>query len=154
MGLRDPLVVRREESEARAKAAPPHKVVTGRPRAPVGELVYFDKELILLFFSPLILLLSPVGFLFEGFEGLAITELYLPLHPSLSTALSSFDRVARFSRAFACVRACTQVEVELYCRVRRIHIHHHTDRPILTFLSVLYKKKAVYGTCMIYGDDL
>ena len=81
MGLRDPLVVRREESEARAKAAPPHKVVTGRPRAPVGELVYFDKELILLFFSPLILLLSPVGFLFEGFEGLAITELYYPYTP-------------------------------------------------------------------------
>jgi len=68
MGLRDPLVVRREESEARAKAAPPHKVVTGRPRAPVGELVYFDKELILLFFSPLILLLSPVGFFLKDLK--------------------------------------------------------------------------------------
>jgi hypothetical protein len=46
MGFRDPLVVRREESEARTKAAPPPpKVVTGRPRAPVGELVaYFDKS--------------------------------------------------------------------------------------------------------------
>jgi hypothetical protein len=37
IGFRDPLV-RREESEARAKAAPPPpKVVTGRPRAPVGD---------------------------------------------------------------------------------------------------------------------
>ncbi|KAI0271944.1 hypothetical protein BGY98DRAFT_1004602 [Russula aff. rugulosa BPL654] len=46
MGFRDPLVVRREESQARAKAAPaPPKVVTGKPRAPVGELVaYFDKS--------------------------------------------------------------------------------------------------------------
>jgi hypothetical protein len=46
IGFRDPLVVRREESEARAKAArPPPKVVTGKPRAPVGELVaYFDKS--------------------------------------------------------------------------------------------------------------
>jgi hypothetical protein len=42
MGFRDPLVVHREESEARAKAAPPPpKVVTGRPHAPVGELVAF-----------------------------------------------------------------------------------------------------------------
>ena len=46
MGFRDPLLVRREESEARAKAArPAPKVVTGKPRAPVGELVaYFDKS--------------------------------------------------------------------------------------------------------------
>ena len=46
VGFRDPLVVRREESEARAKAVPPPpKVVTGKPRAPVGELVaYFDKS--------------------------------------------------------------------------------------------------------------
>jgi hypothetical protein len=46
MGFRDPLVMRREENEARAKAAPPPpKVVTGKPRAPVGELVaYFDKS--------------------------------------------------------------------------------------------------------------
>jgi len=46
MGFRDPLVMRREENEARAKAVPPPpKVVTGRPRAPVGELVaYFDKS--------------------------------------------------------------------------------------------------------------
>lgn len=45
-GFRDPLVMRREELEARAKAVPPPpKVVTGRPRAPVGELVaYFDKS--------------------------------------------------------------------------------------------------------------
>ena len=45
-GFRDPLIVRREENEARAKAArPPPKVVTGKPRAPVGELVaYFDKS--------------------------------------------------------------------------------------------------------------
>jgi hypothetical protein len=45
-GFRDPLLVRREENEARAKAVPPPpKVVTGRPRAPVGELVaYFDKS--------------------------------------------------------------------------------------------------------------
>jgi hypothetical protein len=44
--FRDPLVVRREESEARAKSArPPPKVVSGKPRAPVGELVaYFDKS--------------------------------------------------------------------------------------------------------------
>jgi hypothetical protein len=44
-GFRDPLVVRREENEARAKATPrPPKVVAGKPRAPVGELVaYFDK---------------------------------------------------------------------------------------------------------------
>jgi hypothetical protein len=44
--FRDPLVVRREESEARAKAArPPPKVVAGKPRAPVGEMVaYFDKS--------------------------------------------------------------------------------------------------------------
>jgi hypothetical protein len=44
--FRDPLVVRREESEARAKTAkPPPKVVAGKPRAPVGELVaYFDKS--------------------------------------------------------------------------------------------------------------
>jgi hypothetical protein len=46
MGFKDPLVVRREEIEARAKTArPPPKVVTGKPRAPVGELVaYFDKS--------------------------------------------------------------------------------------------------------------
>ena len=46
MGFRDPLLVRREENEARAKTArPPPKVVTGKPRAPVGELVaYFDKS--------------------------------------------------------------------------------------------------------------
>ncbi len=45
-GFRDPLVVRREESEARAKSAPlPPRVVSGKPRAPVGELVaYFDKS--------------------------------------------------------------------------------------------------------------
>ena len=45
-GFRDPLAMRREESQARAKAVPPPpKVVTGRPRAPVGELVaYFDKN--------------------------------------------------------------------------------------------------------------
>ena len=45
-GFRDPLVVRREELEARAKAVPPPpKVVSGKPRAPVGELVaYFDKS--------------------------------------------------------------------------------------------------------------
>ncbi len=45
-GFRDPLVVRREESEARTKAAPaPPRVVAGKPRAPVGELVaYFDKS--------------------------------------------------------------------------------------------------------------
>ena len=45
-GFRDPLVVRREETEARAKTAqPPPKVFAGRPRAPVGELVaYFDKS--------------------------------------------------------------------------------------------------------------
>ena len=44
--FRDPLVVRREEHEARAKAVPPApKVVSGKPRAPVGELVaYFDKS--------------------------------------------------------------------------------------------------------------
>ncbi|KAH9060243.1 hypothetical protein EDB87DRAFT_1790250, partial [Lactarius vividus] len=44
-GFRDPLVVRREEHEARAKAVPPPpKVVSGKPRAPVGELVaFFDK---------------------------------------------------------------------------------------------------------------
>ena len=44
--FRDPLVVRREEHEARAKAVPPPpKVVSGKPRAPVGELVaYFDKS--------------------------------------------------------------------------------------------------------------
>ena len=44
-GFRDPLVVRREESEARAKATPrPPKVVAGKPRAPIGELVaYFDR---------------------------------------------------------------------------------------------------------------
>jgi hypothetical protein len=43
--FRDPLVVRREVNEARAKATPrPPKVVAGKPRAPVGELVaYFDK---------------------------------------------------------------------------------------------------------------
>ena len=46
MGFRDPLLMRREEIEARAKAVPPPpKVVTGKPRAPVGELVaYFDKS--------------------------------------------------------------------------------------------------------------
>jgi hypothetical protein len=45
-GFRDPLVVRREESVVRAKAAPrPPRVVSGKPRAPVGELVaYFDKN--------------------------------------------------------------------------------------------------------------
>ena len=45
-GFRDPLMVRREESEARAKAAPaPPKVFAGKPRAPVGQLVaYFDKS--------------------------------------------------------------------------------------------------------------
>jgi hypothetical protein len=45
-GFRDPLVVRREEDEARARAAPrPPRVVSGKPRAPVGELVaYFDKS--------------------------------------------------------------------------------------------------------------
>ena len=45
-GFRDPLMMRREESEARAKAAPaPPKVFAGKPRAPIGELVrYFDKS--------------------------------------------------------------------------------------------------------------
>ena len=45
-GFRDPLVMRREEKEARAKATPaPPKVFAGKPRAPVGELVaYFDKS--------------------------------------------------------------------------------------------------------------
>ncbi|KAH9029601.1 hypothetical protein EDB85DRAFT_1965939 [Lactarius pseudohatsudake] len=45
-GFRDPLVMRREEHEARAKAVPPPpKVVSGKPRAPVGELVaFFDKS--------------------------------------------------------------------------------------------------------------
>jgi hypothetical protein len=45
-GFRDPLVVRREENEARVKAAPPPpKVFAGKPRAPVGQLVaYFDKS--------------------------------------------------------------------------------------------------------------
>jgi len=45
-GFRDPILVRREESEARAKAAPaPPKVFAGKPRAPVGQLVaYFDKS--------------------------------------------------------------------------------------------------------------
>ncbi|KAF8265667.1 hypothetical protein EI94DRAFT_1685323 [Lactarius quietus] len=45
-GFRDPLVVRREELEARAKAVPaPPKVISGRPRAPVGEMVaFFDKS--------------------------------------------------------------------------------------------------------------
>ncbi|KAI0251515.1 hypothetical protein BJV78DRAFT_1210251 [Lactifluus subvellereus] len=45
-GFRDPLVVRREEVEARAKVAPrPPRVVAGKPRAPVGELVaYFDRS--------------------------------------------------------------------------------------------------------------
>jgi len=45
-GFRDPLVMRREENEARAKAAPaPPKVYAGKPRAPVGQLVaYFDKS--------------------------------------------------------------------------------------------------------------
>jgi hypothetical protein len=45
-GFRDPLLMRREEHEARAKAVPaPPKVVSGKPRAPVGELVaYFDKS--------------------------------------------------------------------------------------------------------------
>jgi hypothetical protein len=45
-GFRDPLVMRREESEARMKATrPPPKVIAGKPRAPVGELVaYFDKS--------------------------------------------------------------------------------------------------------------
>ena len=45
-GFRDPLVVRREETVARARAVPPPpRVVTGKPRAPVGELVaYFDKS--------------------------------------------------------------------------------------------------------------
>jgi hypothetical protein len=39
-----PLVMLREESDARAKAVrPPPKVVSGKPRAPVGELVaYFE----------------------------------------------------------------------------------------------------------------
>ena len=46
VGFRDPLLMRREEHEARSKAVPPPpKVVTGKPRAPVGELVaYFDKS--------------------------------------------------------------------------------------------------------------
>lgn len=45
-GFRDPLLVRREENEARAKAVPaPPKVFAGKPRAPVGQLVaYFDKS--------------------------------------------------------------------------------------------------------------
>ena len=45
-GFRDPLVMRREEHEARVKTAPaPPKVVSGKPRAPVGELVaFFDKS--------------------------------------------------------------------------------------------------------------
>ena len=45
-GFRDPLLMRREEHEARAKAVPPPpKVVSGKPRAPVGELVaFFDKS--------------------------------------------------------------------------------------------------------------
>ncbi|KAI0293637.1 hypothetical protein B0F90DRAFT_1762074 [Multifurca ochricompacta] len=45
-GFRDPLVVRREENEARAKAVPPPpRVISGKPRAPVGELVaFFDKS--------------------------------------------------------------------------------------------------------------
>ncbi|KAI0265361.1 hypothetical protein BC834DRAFT_879065 [Gloeopeniophorella convolvens] len=44
--FRDPLVVRREALEARVKSAPvPPKVVAGKPRAPVGELVaFFDKS--------------------------------------------------------------------------------------------------------------
>jgi hypothetical protein len=50
----------------------------------------------LLLHWPLILLFCLAGVFFE--------ELYLPSQPSLSTAFSSFDRVARFSRAFACVR--------------------------------------------------
>lgn len=45
-GFRDPLVVRREELEARARSVPPPpKVVAGKPRAPVGQLVaFFDKS--------------------------------------------------------------------------------------------------------------
>ena len=45
-GFRDPLLVRREEHEARAKAVPPPpKVVSGRPRAPVNQMVaFFDKS--------------------------------------------------------------------------------------------------------------
>ena len=36
---------RRNESEARAKTALPPKVVTGKPRAPVGDSVaYFDES--------------------------------------------------------------------------------------------------------------
>ncbi|KAI0283609.1 hypothetical protein BGY98DRAFT_950693 [Russula aff. rugulosa BPL654] len=49
MGFRDPLIplfACREENEVRAKTAPPPpKVVTGKRRTPVGELVaYFDKS--------------------------------------------------------------------------------------------------------------
>ncbi|KAI9507111.1 hypothetical protein F5148DRAFT_1015458 [Russula earlei] len=45
-GFRDPLVVRREQTEARVKAAPlAPKVFAGKPRAPVGEMVaYFDRS--------------------------------------------------------------------------------------------------------------
>ena len=42
----DPLVVRRQTKEALASSAtPPPKVMPGKPRAPVGQLVkYFDQD--------------------------------------------------------------------------------------------------------------
>jgi hypothetical protein len=51
MGFRDPLVVRREDNDARAKAAPPTpEGVTGEPHTPVGDLVAYPDNL--LFISP------------------------------------------------------------------------------------------------------
>ena len=61
----------------------------------------------LLFFWPLVLLPYLIG-VFEGLQ----SSTYLP------RILTSFDRVAHFSRV--CMRACTQIEIGLYCTVRRI----------------------------------
>jgi hypothetical protein len=83
MGFQDPLVVRREENEARAEAVPPPpKVVTERPRAPVGE--HLASWWLISIRADFLLFLT-------------------------------FNRVARFPRI--CVRACTKVEIGLYCTV-------------------------------------
>ena len=105
-GFWDPPVMRQEETEARSKAArPPPKVIAGKPRAPVAVASWWLISIRADFsFSFLLLLFCLVGFYF--FEGLRLQS----FPPSLSTAFSSFDHIARFSRV--CVRACTQWKLD------------------------------------------
>jgi len=120
MGFRDPLVVRREETEARAKAAPP----------PPGSLVHRLASWWIISISADVLFVLPV--FLEGFEGWQ--SITYPSGPQrLSARFQQHFHLLIVLHAFRAF-ACTQVEIGLYCTVRCIQsflffviLYHHLE---------------------------